>query len=189
MPTLYQILGIRPSATAEEVRRAYKQRALETHPDKLEPGASIKEKERAERSFREVHEAFVVLGDVEKRKAYDIRTHIPSSLSYQKASDEAKRRMEDRAEWQRQQQERRKASMAEIREQNRIAMQKARERRFKAAEQATLVKNMVDELLQLTPEWEQRRLHVQQGQSIEYRKSTMEYCSITLHGLPAVFIT
>lgn len=70
--------------------------------------------------------------------------------------------MEDRAEWQRQQQERRKASMAEIREQNRIAMQKAQERRFKAAEQATLVKNMVDELLQLTPEWEQRRLHVQQ---------------------------
>ncbi|KAJ3809987.1 hypothetical protein EV368DRAFT_65171 [Lentinula lateritia] len=157
------ILGIRPSATAEEVRRAYKQRALETHPDKLEPGASSREKERAERSFREVHEAFVVLGDVEKRKAYDIRTHIPTSLSYQKASDEAKRRMEDRAEWQRQQQERRKASMAEIREKNRIATQNARERRFKAAEQATLVKNMVDELLQLTPEWEQRRLHVQQA--------------------------
>ncbi|KAJ3771104.1 DnaJ-domain-containing protein [Lentinula raphanica] len=162
MPTLYQILGIRPSATAEEVRRAYKQKALETHPDKLEPGASNVEKERAERSFREVHDAFSVLSDPEKRHAYDVRMHIPHSVSYQKASDEVKRKMEDRAEWQRKQQELFKASMAEIREQNRIAMEQARERRLKAAEQAALVQNMVDELMHLTPEWEQRKLHVQQ---------------------------
>ncbi|KAJ4473603.1 DnaJ-domain-containing protein [Lentinula aciculospora] len=178
MPTLYQILGIRPSATAGEVRRAYKQRALETHPDKLEPGSSNEEKERAERSFREVHDAFVILGDAEKRKAYDIRTHVPNSLSYQKASDEAKRRMEDRAEWQRQQQEQRKASMAEIREQNRIAMEKARERRFKAAEQAALVKNMVDELLQLTPEWEQRKLNVQQRRASRLNSGNLRWSTV-----------
>ncbi|KAJ3730048.1 DnaJ domain-containing protein [Lentinula guzmanii] len=174
MPTLYQILGIRPSATAEEVRRAYKQRALETHPDKLEPGASNVDKEHAERSFREVHDAFTILGDVEKRKAYDIRMYIPTSLSYQKASDEVKRKMEDRAEWQRQQQELRKANMAEIREQNRIAMEKARERRLKAVEQAALVQNMVDELSQLTPEWEQRKLHVQQVSSEQFTFFTSE---------------
>lgn len=70
--------------------------------------------------------------------------------------------MEDRAQWQRQQQELHKAKMAEIREQNRIAMEKARERKLKAAEQAKMVKDMVDELLDLTPEWEQRKLKVQQ---------------------------
>ncbi|KAF9069749.1 DnaJ domain-containing protein [Rhodocollybia butyracea] len=162
MPTLYQILGVRPSASADEVRRAYKQKALETHPDKLEPGASNEEKERAERSFQEVHEAFLILGDEEKRRAYDIRIHIPTSLSYRNASDEVKRRIEERAEWQRQQQELYKVEMAEMRERNRIAREKARERAQKAAEQAKMMQSMVDELFKLTPEWEQRKLSVQQ---------------------------
>jgi len=162
MPTLYQILGVRPSASAEEVRRAYKQRALETHPDKQDPGASGEEKERAERSFQEVYDAFMILGDTEKRRAYDIRMGFPTSLSYQNASEEVKRRIEDRAEWQRQQKELHKAKMAEIREQNRIAIEQARERKLKAAEQAKMVQNMVDEMFNLTPEWERRRLEVQQ---------------------------
>jgi uncharacterized protein HemY len=36
------------------VRRAYRKRALETHPDKLDPGANDKEKEEAERQFHRV---------------------------------------------------------------------------------------------------------------------------------------
>lgn len=69
--TLYQVLGIETSATEEEssclrylllncadqkglVRRGYKHKALETHPDKLSPGATQEEKEAAEERFRQV---------------------------------------------------------------------------------------------------------------------------------------
>lgn len=37
------------------VRKAYRKRALETHPDKLDPGANEKEKQEAERQFHEVN--------------------------------------------------------------------------------------------------------------------------------------
>ncbi|KAF8909314.1 hypothetical protein CPB84DRAFT_1765813 [Gymnopilus junonius] len=49
------------------VRRAYRKKALETHPDKLDPGAGEGEKQKAEREFHKVrklvHEAFEVLSD------------------------------------------------------------------------------------------------------------------------------
>lgn len=43
------------------VRRAYRKRALETHPDKLDPGANDKEKEEAERQFHRVTNLIVYI--------------------------------------------------------------------------------------------------------------------------------
>jgi curved DNA-binding protein len=63
----YEILGVPRTATAEEIKRAYRQRARKHHPD-LAPRE--KRAEAAER-FKELGEAYAVLGDPEKRSRYD----------------------------------------------------------------------------------------------------------------------
>jgi DnaJ-class molecular chaperone len=62
----YQILGVGENTTLEEVRRAYRRLALKYHPDR-NPG---NEKEAGEK-FKQVNEAYGVLGDPEKRRQYD----------------------------------------------------------------------------------------------------------------------
>jgi hypothetical protein len=66
----YEILGVPRDATAEEVKRAYRRRARECHPD-INPG----DPEAAAR-FREAREAYETLSDPERRAEYD-RTHPP----------------------------------------------------------------------------------------------------------------
>jgi len=65
----YEALGVARSATTEDVKKAYRQLALKWHPDK-NPGD-----ETAERRFKEIAEAFEVLGDPEKRELYDRYGH------------------------------------------------------------------------------------------------------------------
>lgn len=61
----YEVLGVERAATADEIRKAYKREALKHHPDR-NPGDSA-----AEAKFKEVNEAYQVLSDDEKRRAYD----------------------------------------------------------------------------------------------------------------------
>lgn len=61
----YQILDVSKNASQDEIRKAYKKLARKYHPD-VRPD----DKEAAER-FKEVQEAYAVLGDEEKRKQYD----------------------------------------------------------------------------------------------------------------------
>lgn len=61
----YDILGVSRSATQDEIKKAYRKLAVKYHPDK-NPG----DKE-AEDKFKEVSEAYEVLGDEDKRKQYD----------------------------------------------------------------------------------------------------------------------
>jgi molecular chaperone DnaJ len=61
----YQILGIQRSATAAEIKKAYRQLAMKYHPDR-NPG----DKE-AEEKFKNATEAYEVLGDENKRQIYD----------------------------------------------------------------------------------------------------------------------
>jgi len=60
----YKILGVSKSASAEEIKKAYRKLAVEYHPDKN------KSKE-AEEKFKEINEAYEVLSTPQKRKAYD----------------------------------------------------------------------------------------------------------------------
>lgn len=61
----YEILGVDRNATQEEIKKAYRKKAMEYHPDR-NPG----DKE-AEAKFKEAAEAYEVLSDPEKRKKYD----------------------------------------------------------------------------------------------------------------------
>lgn len=61
----YEVLGVQKSATADEIRKAYRKLAIKYHPDK-NPG----DKE-AEEKFKEAAEAYDVLSDETKRKKYD----------------------------------------------------------------------------------------------------------------------
>src|SRR5438445_722216 len=64
-PTPYEVLGVKPSATADEIRKAYRKLAKQFHPD-LNPG-----KPAAEARFKAVASAYDLLSDPEKRARYD----------------------------------------------------------------------------------------------------------------------
>jgi curved DNA-binding protein len=63
----YEVLGVPRTATADEIKRAYRQLARKHHPD-LKPAS---EKAAAAERFKEINEAYEVLGDPDKRARYD----------------------------------------------------------------------------------------------------------------------
>ena len=65
---LYSILGISRTATLEEIKAAYRRKALDTHPDKKNQNVSVEE---ANEVFRRVVHAFEVLSDESSRGQYD----------------------------------------------------------------------------------------------------------------------
>lgn len=61
----YQVLGVNRSADADTIRRAFRKLARQYHPD------VAKDKVEGEKRFKEVNEAYEVLGDPEKKRHYD----------------------------------------------------------------------------------------------------------------------
>jgi curved DNA-binding protein len=61
----YQLLGVKKSASPEEIKKAYRKLAMKYHPD------HTKGDKAAEEKFKKISEAYAVLSDKEKRKEYD----------------------------------------------------------------------------------------------------------------------
>ena len=64
-PDYYKTLGVEKKATPEEVKKAYRKLARQYHPDRNP------DDKQAEARFKEISQAYDVLGDPEKRKQYD----------------------------------------------------------------------------------------------------------------------
>jgi len=62
----YKVLGVSESASADDIKKAYKKLARKYHPD-----ANPDDRDKAEERFKEVSEAYYVLGDEKKRQEYD----------------------------------------------------------------------------------------------------------------------
>uniref|UniRef100_A0A673NA09 DnaJ homolog subfamily C member 7 n=1 Tax=Sinocyclocheilus rhinocerous TaxID=307959 RepID=A0A673NA09_9TELE len=66
----YKVLGVDKNATEDEIKKAYRKRALMHHPDR-HSGASSEVQKEEEKKFKEVGEAFTVLSDPKKKSRYD----------------------------------------------------------------------------------------------------------------------
>src|SRR5918911_1307681 len=61
----YQVLGVSATATQDEIKKQYRKLAAKYHPDKNPNDAKAADR------FKEISEAYQVVGDAEKRKQYD----------------------------------------------------------------------------------------------------------------------
>jgi len=68
----YEVLGVSKTASADEMKKAYRKLALEWHPDRNK-AANASEK------FKEINEAYAVLSDPQKKQTYDQYGHAPFS--------------------------------------------------------------------------------------------------------------
>jgi len=62
----YEVLGVEPTASAREIRRAYRKLAFQYHPDRNQAS------EEAHRKMLEINEAYAILSDPIKRREYDL---------------------------------------------------------------------------------------------------------------------
>ena len=60
----YEILGVKRDATESEIKSAYRKLARKFHPD-------VNKTKEAEQKFKDINEAYEVLGDKQKRQRYD----------------------------------------------------------------------------------------------------------------------
>lgn len=74
----YEILGVKKSASLDEIKKAYRGLALQYHPDRVPED----KKNESEEKFKEISEAYGVLSDAQKRALYDQYGHAGVDQRY-----------------------------------------------------------------------------------------------------------
>ena len=74
----YEMLGVPKAASAEEIKKAYREMALKFHPDRV----PAEQKKDAEERFKEISESYAVLSDSQKRDLYDKYGHSGIDQKY-----------------------------------------------------------------------------------------------------------
>jgi curved DNA-binding protein CbpA len=79
----YAALGVKSTATGDEIKKAYRKKALQYHPDK-NPSAT------AEETFKEINKAYETLSDTDKRRTYDLQQQKPQATTAKSTSQQQK---------------------------------------------------------------------------------------------------
>ena len=80
----YEVLGIEPDASAEEIKRAYHRVAFQCHPDRNQKS------EEAHEEMERINEAYTILSDPIKRREYDLPRGYGSRVSKFKKGSKVK---------------------------------------------------------------------------------------------------
>ncbi len=72
----YEVLGVNRQASEEEIKKAYRRLARQSHPD------VNKEDPKADEKFKEINEAYEILSDSQKRAAYDRFGHAATDPGF-----------------------------------------------------------------------------------------------------------
>ncbi|KLO17979.1 DnaJ-domain-containing protein [Schizopora paradoxa] len=152
----YAVLGVVQGSSPEEVRKAFKRRALETHPDKVSPQPlNEQEKEDVETHFHEVYQAFEILNDPVKRREYDrsLRSSAQIKADFEKRwaehDERSLQRARERQLWAEQAEERYQERRRTMRETKRKQREDFFEARRREQEDAEMVSRMLDALCDL----------------------------------------
>ncbi|KAL1858640.1 hypothetical protein Plec18170_002842 [Paecilomyces lecythidis] len=72
----YEVLGVEEKATADEIKSAYRKKALKHHPDKAQP----EQRDEANKKFQEIAFAYAILSDERRRRRYDLTGNTSETL-------------------------------------------------------------------------------------------------------------
>ncbi|KAL4279842.1 hypothetical protein GQ457_03G009950 [Hibiscus cannabinus] len=75
LPSYYNVLGVKPHASVQDIKRAYRKLAMQWHPDKWTRTPSVLSE--AKHRFQQIQEAYSVLSDQRKRTLYDAGLYDP----------------------------------------------------------------------------------------------------------------
>jgi molecular chaperone DnaJ len=90
----YEVLGVTREASPEEIKKAYRRKAKEFHPDK-----NPRERKKAEEEFKRVAEAYEVLSDPDKRAQYDRYGHAGPAQGFDFSQTDFRRAREAYSEF------------------------------------------------------------------------------------------